>query len=161
MHIFEVFLAHVDFSTVLCQESLFWNFSHSLVLYHPHESGMQELFKHILNKFSETIFNSLLFCGRFWVTYCLHIASKLRDPEDRREDTSETLVTGYQNTWYHIPKDSIHFCTESSSFEHIIQEWFMHLTKYCLEHMEMNTNVYKLFEGKHERKGSLGRYRQR
>jgi hypothetical protein len=30
-----------------------------------------------------------------------------------------------------------------------------------LENMEMNTNAYKLFEGKHERKESLGRYRQR
>jgi hypothetical protein len=30
-----------------------------------------------------------------------------------------------------------------------------------LEHMEMNTDAYKLFEGKPERKRPLGRYRQR
>lgn len=66
------------------------------------------------------------------------------------------------------------FFTSLSSFEHIIQEWFILLTKYCqgkqikedekdeaFGTMEENANAYKLLEGKTERKRPLGRYRQR
>jgi hypothetical protein len=71
---------HKLISLLSCVEKVFSGIFHitAVVLCHPHESGMQELFKHIFNKLSEIIFNPLLFYLCFWVTYCLQIKGSWR-----------------------------------------------------------------------------------